>query len=82
MTAHEMKAEAREVLGWEASDDDVTLGAIVLTLKRLDMDNATIRQMFGMVEHMAGDLWDNLADHLDAAVHLANRELAQQQNNA
>jgi hypothetical protein len=82
MTAHDMKVEARAVLGWEASDDDVTLGAIVLTLKRLDMNHATIRQLIGMVEHLTGDLRSNLPLHLEVAVHLANRELAQQQRGA
>ena len=42
MTAHEMKAEAREALGWEASDDAVTLAAIILTLKRRGMGHVQI----------------------------------------
>ena len=82
MTAHEMKAEAREALGWEASDDDVTLAAIVLTLKQRGMDQAQICQMLGLLEHLSGDLTPNLELHLHASVNLANDELAQQQRNA
>ena len=42
MTAHEMKAEAREALGQAASDDEVLLGHHFLTLDRRGMDHAQI----------------------------------------
>ena len=78
ITAHDMKTAAREALGQAASDDDVLLGAIVLTWARRGMDNATICQMLGLLERLAGDLTPNLALHLQAAVNLANDERAQQ----
>ena len=82
ITTHEMTLAAREAMGWEASDDDVLLGAIVLTCARRGMDQAQIGQLLGMVEHLAGGLLGNLECHLDAAVNLANDERAQQQPGA
>lgn len=82
ITSHEMKVAAREALGQAASDDDVMLGAIILTCARRGMDNATICQMLGLLELLSGDLTPNLALHLDAVVNLANDELAQQQQGA
>ena len=78
ITAHDMHTEAREALGWEASDDAVLLAAIILTLKRRGLENDQIGRLVALVAHLSGDLLGNLALHLDATVNLANDELAQQ----
>ena len=82
ITAHDMKAEAKEALGWQASDDAVTLAAIVLTLKRRGLDHAQIGQLVALVAYLHGDLFSNLALQLEACVNLANDELVQHQRGA
>ena len=47
ITAHGMQTEAREALGWEASDDDVLLAAIVLTLMRRGGSAHMTQDIFG-----------------------------------
>ena len=80
ITTHEMQTEAREVLGWEASDAAVTLAAIILTCKRRGMNNGQIGHIVGLVERLSGDFFGSLALHLDATVNLANDEIAQRQH--
>ena len=82
ITAHEMQMEARDLLGWEASDADVTLAAIVLTCRRRGLDDAQTCRLLAVVDYLHGDLFDNLALQLDACVAVANDERAQQQRKA
>ena len=82
ITAHDMQLEARDMLGWEASDDAVLLAAIILTQKRRGLDDDQIGQIVAIVAYLSGDFFDNLAGQLDAAVILANDEFAQQQRHA
>ena len=76
MTTHGAKTEARQAFlarGHQASADDITLGAIILTLRRLTQDDAEVRQMMGMVEALLGSpILDNLEQHLECVVQLAN----------